>query len=52
MLKSFYPHPQVVLWLAGIGLAVKLWVIDRLCRYRSLALLCKRPMKSVLTLAV
>ena len=39
MLKSFYPHPQVVLWLAGIGLAAKLWVMDRLCRYRSLALL-------------
>ena len=39
LLKSIYPHPQVVLWLAGLGLAVKLWVMDRLCRYRSLALL-------------
>ena len=39
LLKSFYPHPQVALWLSGLGLAVKLWVIDRLCRHRSLALL-------------
>lgn len=38
VLKSFYPHPQVVLWLAGIGLGAKLWVIDRLCRHRSIAL--------------
>lgn len=38
LLKSFYPHTQVALWLAGLGLAFKLFVIDRLCRYRSLAL--------------
>ena len=39
LLKSIYPYPPVVLWLAGLGLAVKLWVMDRLCRHRSLALL-------------
>jgi hypothetical protein len=38
LLKSVYPHPQVMLWLAGFALAVKLFVIDRLCRHRSLAL--------------
>ena len=38
LLRSFYPHPQVILWLAGLSLAVKLWVMDRLCRHRCLAL--------------
>lgn len=37
-LKSVYSLPQVVLWLAGLGLAVKIWVIYRLCKYRTLAL--------------
>ena len=39
LLKSFYPSPQVALWLAGLGLGLKLWVVYRLCRYRCLALL-------------
>jgi len=39
LLKSFYPHPSVILWLSGLGLGLKLWVMDRLCRQRTLALL-------------
>ena len=38
-LKSFYPNVQLVFWLSGLGLFFKLWVINRLCRHRSLALL-------------
>lgn len=39
LLKSIEPDPRVMLWLAGLGLAVKLWIMDRLCVNRSLALL-------------
>lgn len=39
LLKSFYTGARVVLWLSGIGLVLKLWILDRLCRYRTLALL-------------
>lgn len=39
LIKSFYSDPSIVLWIAGLALIIKLWVIDRLCRHRSLALL-------------
>ena len=39
ILKSFYPEPRVALWLSGFGLVFRLWVIDKLCAHRSLALL-------------
>ena len=39
LLKSFYPDARVVLWLSGLGLVLKLWIVDRLCRHRTLALL-------------
>lgn len=38
-LKAIYPRPEVMLWLSGIGLVLKLWVIFALTRYRMLALL-------------
>ena len=39
LLKSFAPVPQVVLWLSGFALFLKLLVMDRLCQHRSISLL-------------
>jgi hypothetical protein len=39
LLKSICPSPRVMLWLAGIGLFLKVLVLDRLCKQRCLALL-------------
>lgn len=39
LIKSFYPTPRIVLWVAASALIIKLWVIERLCQHRSLALL-------------
>lgn len=39
LLRSFYPHPEVVLYLSALGLSLKLWIIARLTQHRSLALL-------------
>lgn len=38
-LKGLYPHPELMLWLAGAGLVVKLFVIYTLTARRMLALL-------------
>lgn len=43
LLKSVYPKPEVVLWMSGMALAVKLWVIDRLCTNRTMALIIYIP---------
>jgi hypothetical protein len=39
ILKSLWPTPSVMLWLAAAGLSVKLLIIENLSRFRLLALL-------------